>query len=67
VHHVGSFPELEDQMCTWVPGETSPDRMDALVWLLTELMVKDDKTSMSRSKAHGLYPERQGRKERRHR
>jgi len=39
VHHLGAFPELEDQMCTWVPGEDSPDRMDALVWALTELMV----------------------------
>ena len=39
VSHVGSFPQLEDQMCTWVPdtGEPSPDRMDALVWALTEL------------------------------
>lgn len=39
VHHVGSFPELEDQMCDWVPGAgmLSPDRMDALVWALTEL------------------------------
>ena len=37
VHHVGAFPELEDQMCTWVPGEKSPDRMDAAVWALTEL------------------------------
>jgi phage terminase large subunit-like protein len=25
-------------MCTWTPGEDSPDRMDALVWALTELM-----------------------------
>jgi len=38
VHHVRSFPELEDQMCTWVPGEPSPDRMDALVWALTYLL-----------------------------
>lgn len=37
VHHVGSFSELEDQMCEWVPGDASPDRMDALVWALTEL------------------------------
>lgn len=37
VHHVGSFPELEDQLCGWEPGETSPDRLDALVWALTEL------------------------------
>ncbi|KJK55636.1 phage terminase large subunit family protein [Saccharothrix sp. ST-888] len=40
VHHVGSFPELEDQQTTWVPGEPgSPDRMDALVWAVTHLMV----------------------------
>jgi phage terminase large subunit-like protein len=39
VHHLGSFPVLEDQLVTWVPGEKSPDRMDALVWALTELVV----------------------------
>jgi len=40
VHHVGAFPELEDQQCTYIPGESkSPDRMDALVWCLTELML----------------------------
>ena len=32
VHHIGIFPKLEEQMTTWVPGMTSPDRMDALVW-----------------------------------
>ena len=37
VHHVGTFPELEDQLCQWVPGEPSPDRLDAMVWALTEL------------------------------
>jgi phage terminase large subunit-like protein len=42
VHHVGTMPDLEDQMCNWCPGEPSPDRMDALVWACTELMVKDD-------------------------
>lgn len=31
--------ELEDQMTTWVPGMPSPDRMDALVWALTDLML----------------------------
>lgn len=40
VHHVGAFPELEDQCCTWVPGEEkSPDRLDALVWAVTDLML----------------------------
>ena len=37
VHHVGAFPDLEDQMCEWLPGDESPDRMDALVWAITEL------------------------------
>lgn len=38
VHHVGAFPELEDQQCTWVPDDPkSPDRLDALVWVLSEL------------------------------
>ncbi len=41
VHHVGSFPQLEDQMCDYIPssGEKSPDRMDALVWGITELLI----------------------------
>jgi phage terminase large subunit-like protein len=46
VHHVGSFPELEDQMCNFDPEDESadsPDRMDALVWALTELMLKPKK------------------------
>jgi len=43
VKHKGCFPLLEDQMCSYVKGETkkSPDRMDALVWALTDLMLKD--------------------------
>lgn len=39
VRHVGHFPALENQMCTWVPGSPSPDRLDALVWALTDLML----------------------------
>ena len=41
IHHVGSFNDLEDEMCLWVPGDPSPNRMDALVWALSELMLKD--------------------------
>jgi len=38
VHHVGMFPELEAQMCSYVGDiKTSPDRLDALVWGMTEL------------------------------
>jgi phage terminase large subunit-like protein len=41
VHHVGVFPELEEQACTWVPGVgRSPDRLDALVYALTDLAHK---------------------------
>ena len=41
VKHVGAFPEMEEQMCNYVPspGVKSPDRMDALVWALTALMI----------------------------
>jgi predicted phage terminase large subunit-like protein len=45
VHHVGSFPALEDQMCAFAPSFDrraagySPDRLDALVWALSDLMV----------------------------
>jgi len=45
VHHAGAFPQLEDEMCGLLigggyegPGR-SPDRADALVWALTELML----------------------------
>lgn len=38
VHHVGYFAELEMQMCEWTPqSNESPDRLDALVWAITEL------------------------------
>lgn len=45
VHHVGDFPDLEDQLCNFTAsgyvGDGSPDRADALVWALTELMLKE--------------------------
>lgn len=39
VHHLSVFPELEDELCAYGggPGQGSPDRMDALVWAITEL------------------------------
>lgn len=52
IHHVGSFPTLEDQMCGFTVDFDrkamgySPDRMDALVWAFTELMVEDQETGM---------------------
>jgi len=41
VRHVGMFSDLEDQLASWVPGEKSPDRLDALVWGLTSVMIYD--------------------------
>src|ERR1700746_601954 len=50
VHHLGVFPQLEDQMRSFVPADRgdfaqrpmghSPDRVDALVWALTDLMIE---------------------------
>lgn len=39
VHHAGHFPALEREQCTWTPGDPSPNRLDADVWLFTELML----------------------------
>jgi len=43
VHHVGVFPTMEEQMCATTTegfqGEGSPDRMDAAVWAITELLL----------------------------
>jgi phage terminase large subunit-like protein len=39
MHHVGSFAELEDEICSWTPDEPkSPNRLDAYVWAATELL-----------------------------
>jgi len=37
-HFVGEFPELEEECCSYVPGNPSPNRMDAMVWALTDLL-----------------------------
>ncbi len=40
VHHVGRLDGLENEMISWHPGSNwSPNRLDALVWVLTELML----------------------------
>jgi predicted phage terminase large subunit-like protein len=41
VSHVGPFPKLEDQLVTWTHGDASPDRLDSLVYALTELLIPD--------------------------
>lgn len=42
IHHVGTFDKLELQMTSWTPEETafSPDRMDAMVWAASWLMLR---------------------------
>jgi phage terminase large subunit-like protein len=50
VHHCGAFAHLKDQMCAFARGPGgdfdskaagySPDRVDALVWALTDLLVE---------------------------
>jgi phage terminase large subunit-like protein len=37
-HHVGTFPALEDELCLWMVGDASPNRLDAKVWAITELL-----------------------------
>ena len=48
IHHVGNLAELEDQLCGYVPRlvKKSPDRMDALVWAVTELLGRDNEEAM---------------------
>ena len=51
VRHAGSFPELEDQMCSmgrsgWM-GRGSPDRLDAAVWAMTDLLLEPTRGPVS--------------------
>ena len=40
IHHVGTYPELEDQLCSFAGGSSnSPDRLDAMVYGFSELMI----------------------------
>ena len=43
IQHVNEFDDLEDQMCNFAPDQmdNSPDRVDALVWAFTELMLQE--------------------------
>jgi phage terminase large subunit-like protein len=52
IAHLGGFPELEDQMCMLAPegyaGDGSPDRVDAVVWAITDLMLDKQQIVTSR-------------------
>jgi len=46
IHHLGFYSLLEDQLCSWVPDiSASPDRLDALVWACSELMVSGSRVA----------------------
>jgi len=50
-HHVGEFPVLEDELCKWFPqpgkGHASPNRLDAMVWAFTDLLLAYTATELS--------------------
>lgn len=41
VHHIGHHPKLEKEITTWMPGMDSPNRLDALVYGVTHLLLGD--------------------------
>lgn len=58
VHHCGDHARLEDQMTTWdaddPPDDWSPDRMDAMVWAATDLLVGRTQTTTTQSRDQRL-------------
>jgi predicted phage terminase large subunit-like protein len=58
VHHIGTFPQLEDQMTNFTSdidraaAGYSPDRVDALVWAFSELLKQECHTELSRHWRH---------------
>jgi phage terminase large subunit-like protein len=57
IHHVGSFPELEDQLCAFTAhgyeGKDSPDRADSMIWCMTELFPR---ITTPKSEPEEYYP-----------
>lgn len=47
VYHVQRLPELEDELCMYDPlTSDSPNRMDALVWCISEMVQESNSPSM---------------------
>lgn len=53
VHHVGMLDALEDELTEWRPGRPSPNRLDALVWAITELLLGDGAISVGANPLEG--------------
>jgi len=62
IHHVGSFPELEDQLCDWNPltDPDSPDRLDAMVWAASYLMLGMARPIYEKMGSNPIQPRRGG-------
>lgn len=61
IYHGPGLEKLEDEMLTWVPGEgDSPNRVDALVWLMTELMKPNGEVSIATPTGTSLRQRRPG-------
>ncbi|TAL05210.1 MAG: hypothetical protein EPO00_13360 [Chloroflexota bacterium] len=50
VHHVEGLGDLEDELCSWTPqsNDPSPNRLDAMVWAVTELLVQNEEITLQR-------------------
>jgi len=59
IHHLGTFSELEDQMTLLTragyQGLGSPDRLDAMVWAITDMLVGDIEAVATSAEVRGLY------------
>jgi hypothetical protein len=55
LHHAGVFVRLEKELCTWKPGDPSPNRLDAHVWTFTELMLGAEKRTIPRVPTRSQY------------
>lgn len=53
IHHIGTFGDLESEMTTWTPDASwSPNRLDALVWAITELGLTERREARISNPAH---------------
>ena len=43
---MGVFAQLEDELCMWMPGDASPNRLDAKVWAMTSLLETGTSTAL---------------------
>jgi phage terminase large subunit-like protein len=54
VFHWGNLADLEDEMLTWIPGQgDSPNRVDALVWAITDLLTPPGEATIASPRGLG--------------